>query len=327
MKLLYAIQATGNGHLARAIEIIPALMQFVDVDILVSGIQGDLHLPYPVSYQRHGLSFIFGKHGQVNVLKTLNSLRPVQLWKDIRCCPVEQYDLVIHDFEPITAHACRRKGIPNISLSHQASFQYTETPRPSRKNPYAEWVIRNYAPSKENIGLHFASYHPDICTPVIRSEIRKLIPVNGDHILVYLPAYSHQFLVETLQKISDIKWKIFSKHCHSYYVKKNIEVFPVDNRNWLEALRTCTAAVIGAGFEGPAEALSLGKKLLVVPMKNQYEQHCNAAALKKLGVRSLRKINDNAIPDIKKWLNDGQAKMIHFPENTDEIVKKILKVS
>jgi hypothetical protein len=35
-------------------------------------------------------------------------------------------------------------------------------------------------------------------------------------------------------------------------------------------------------FETPAEALFLGKKLLVIPMTGQYEQECNAAALAAL---------------------------------------------
>ena len=36
MKILYAIQSTGNGHLGRAMEILPTLKRNADVDILVS---------------------------------------------------------------------------------------------------------------------------------------------------------------------------------------------------------------------------------------------------------------------------------------------------
>lgn len=327
MKVLYAIQATGNGHLARAIEIIPALMEKANVDVLISGIQSELTLPYPVSYRKHGLSFIFGKNGQVDILKTLHSLRPHRLWKDIRQCPVGKYDLVVHDFEPITAHACKRKGIPNVSLSHQASFHYAETPRPPRVNHYAEWIIRNYAPSDQHIGLHFASYHPAIYTPVIRKEIRLLCPENKNHTVVYLPAYSHEFLSGTLTKIPDMNWKIFSKHCLTPHRTKNVEVFPVDNFNWLDALRTCEAAMVGAGFEGPAEIMYLGKKLMAIPMKNQYEQQCNAAALKRMGIKTMDKINPGKVPEIKSWLMSTPAKMVNFPDNTSNIVSRILKVS
>ena len=36
MKVLYAIQGTGNGHLSRAKDVIPALLKRVQVDILIS---------------------------------------------------------------------------------------------------------------------------------------------------------------------------------------------------------------------------------------------------------------------------------------------------
>lgn len=70
MKILYAIQGTGNGHLSRAMDIIPILQRKGELDILVSGIQGDLELPYPVKYKFLGLSFIFGKKGGIALLDT-----------------------------------------------------------------------------------------------------------------------------------------------------------------------------------------------------------------------------------------------------------------
>ncbi len=39
MRILYAIQGTGNGHLTRAKEIIPMLQQKGELDILVSGMR------------------------------------------------------------------------------------------------------------------------------------------------------------------------------------------------------------------------------------------------------------------------------------------------
>ena len=67
MKILYAIQGTGNGHLSRAMDVVPCLKAHGNVDILVSGIQSDLILPFPVKYEMRGLSFIFGKSGGVDL--------------------------------------------------------------------------------------------------------------------------------------------------------------------------------------------------------------------------------------------------------------------
>ena len=63
MRILYAIQGTGNGHLSRARDIMPVLQQKGEVDIVVSGIQADVTLPYDIKYKLRGFSFIFGKKG------------------------------------------------------------------------------------------------------------------------------------------------------------------------------------------------------------------------------------------------------------------------
>ena len=39
MKILYAVQGTGNGHFSRAQDVIPLLKKKAQVDILVSGTQ------------------------------------------------------------------------------------------------------------------------------------------------------------------------------------------------------------------------------------------------------------------------------------------------
>ena len=41
MKILYAIQGTGNGHLSRSMDIVPLLKKMGEVDVLVSGTQGE----------------------------------------------------------------------------------------------------------------------------------------------------------------------------------------------------------------------------------------------------------------------------------------------
>ena len=66
----------------------------------------------------------------------------------------------------------------------------------------------------------------------------------------------------------------------------------------------CTGILCGAGFETPAEALFLKKKLMVIPMKGQYEQQCNAAGLEKLGIRCLPSIDDTFEQHFNAWVND-----------------------
>ena len=66
MKVLYAVQATGNGHLSRAREIIPYIKKYAETDILISGSQADVNLGYPVKFQKKGLSYVFGSRGGIS---------------------------------------------------------------------------------------------------------------------------------------------------------------------------------------------------------------------------------------------------------------------
>ena len=111
MKILYAVQGTGNGHLSRAMDIVPCLKALGEVDVLVSGIQADLSLPFEVKYRFHGLSFIFGKSGGVDLWKTFMSSTIRKFTSEIKSLPIEGYDLVINDFEPISAWACHSKDL------------------------------------------------------------------------------------------------------------------------------------------------------------------------------------------------------------------------
>ena len=58
---------------------------------------------------------------------------------------------------------------------------------------------------------------------------------------------------------------------------------PVNQRGFNDSMINAYGVITGAGFETPAEVLHLGKRLLVIPIKGQYEQLCNAAALEADG--------------------------------------------
>ena len=107
MKILYAIQGTGNGHISRARDIVPELMKYGTVDILLSGYQVDLDFPYPIKYRLKGLSFIFGRKGAVSVWQTAKRLKPYNFFSDVFALPAHQHDIVINDFEPVCSCASK----------------------------------------------------------------------------------------------------------------------------------------------------------------------------------------------------------------------------
>ena len=327
MKLLYAIQGTGNGHLARAEDVIPVLRQYGDLDLFVSGAQSDIKLSYPVKYTSKGLSFFFGKNGGIDFLRTFKRNSSKDVYKEIKKFPVEKYDLIINDFEPISAWACQKREVPCVALSHQCALLSPLVPQPHKFDPVGEWILRNYAPAKDHVGFHFARFDKYIHTPVIRSEIRKLAGTKpGDHYTVYLPAYDDKKLVPLLANIPHVRWHIFSKHTKKAYHVGKLSVYPVNKDEFAASMTTARGVLCGAGFETPAEALFLAKKLLVVPMKSQHEQRYNAAALKALGVPVLKKLKKKNLEKIIHWIETDKLVSVDYPDTTKEAVEQAIRL-
>ncbi len=325
MKILFGIQGTGNGHLSRARDVYPELAKYGDVDVLISGIQADVDVPFPVKFRMYGMSFIFGKSGGVDIIDTAKKLKLFRLLKDIKEFPVEDYDLVINDFEPVSAWACKRKNLPCISVSHQCAVLHKNAPKPDAGDPMGKLVLQRYAPVTAAYGFHFKAFGENIFTPVIRKEIREIIPVDEGHYTVYLPAYDDATIVKHLSQFNNARWEVFSKHNKAPFISGNVSVTKIDNRAFIESMAKSTGVLCGAGFEGPAEAMYLGKKVLVIPMLTQYEQHCNAAGAAAMGATVIKTLDEKYYGTIREWLENGQRIQVNYPDITAEIIEKIIK--
>lgn len=326
MKILYAIQGTGNGHIARAEDVVPALQQYGKVDLFVSGAQADIKLSYPLKYKSKGLSFYFGKDGGVDIFKTFKRNSAKDVYKEIKKFPVEKYDLVINDFEPITAWACIQKGVPCVGLSHQSALLSPRIPKPKGFDPVGDWILHNYAPVKTAVGFHFSRFEDHIYTPVIRARVRNAEVKNDGHYTVYLPAYDDQKLLPLLAKVSGIQWHIFSKHVKRPYSVGRISVFPVNNEDFTLSITSSAGVLCGAGFETPSEALFLNKKLMVVPMAKQLEQHFNAAALKTMGVPVLKKMRKRNLDKVRAWVESDERVSIQYQNVTERAVEHAVRL-
>ena len=295
------------------------------LDILVSGTEADVDLGYPVKYKLKGMSFVFGKHGGIDLISTYKKAKLKRFYNEVKDLPVENYDIVINDFEPVSAWACRLNHKACIGLSHQAAVLNKKSPAPGERDMIGKSILKNYAPVTDKFGFHFKAYDKKIFTPVIRDEIRNADNKKLPHYTVYLPAYDDKRIIKALKEIKDVEWEVFSKHTKKSYREKNISICPINNEAFIKSLVTCTGVLCGAGFETPAEALFLKKKLMVIPMKGQYEQQCNAAALKKMGVPVLKKLKISKVEKIIDWVKNGKIIPVNYPDITQEVVDEVFK--
>ncbi|MFY8065126.1 MAG: glycosyltransferase family protein [Flavobacterium sp.] len=325
MKILYAVQGTGNGHITRAIEIIEHLQQKGDLDILVSGIQSDIELPFKVKYKFRGLSFIFGKNGGIDYWKTFLKLKSRKLIKDIKSLKIKEYDLIISDFEPISVWAAIKAKKTCVGLSNQVATLHPLAPKPRKDDVMGKMVLQNYAPTHINYGFHFKSLDKTVFTPIIRKEVREISITDLGHYTVYLPSYDDVKIVKRLNKIPEVAWQVFSKHSKKSYTIGNVSISPIDSKLFLNSIASSSGVLTNAGFGTTSEALFLKKKLLVVPMKKQYEQQCNAAMLQDMGIKVIKKFDKKSIDLINNWVKSDTIIEVDYQDNTEEIIDLIIE--
>lgn len=322
-RILYAIQGTGNGHVARAREIIPILLKYGDLDILLSGDQSQVDLGHPIKYQAKGLTFLYSSTGAIDYIRTIFKNNIFRLLHSIMTLPIQDYDLIINDFEFTSAWACKLRGKSCYGLGHQMSFRSAQVPRPAKRSWLGEFILRRYAPIEEGIGFHFRAFDEGIAPPVIRSEVRQQLVENKGHYTVYLPAFGIKEVCSFLNQFPETDFEVFTKYVSEKEVQENVRLLPVHNDSFLKSLSSGSGMLCSAGFEGPSEALFLGKKLIVIPIRGQYEQACNAAALKELGIEVMESL-DTAV--FSNWLHNDHSARLKFPDATEELMREsILK--
>lgn len=326
MKIFYAIQATGNGHISRAMELLPYLQQHGTVDLFLSGANSSLVLDGPVKYRSNGLSLFYNCTGGLDYWRIMKGYQPFNLRKEIRELPVEKYDLVINDFEYITAASCAKKKIPSVQFGHQASFQSPFTPRPVSKNSIGEWVLKNYAKATHHIGLHFEKYDEFIFHPIVKKEILNAEPSNKNYITVYLPSYCEPQLQKIFHQLKEFSFEIFSKETDQPKISKNIQFLPVNRTLFNKSLIDCTGIITGGGFETPAEAIHLGKKIISIPIRGQYEQVCNASALENLGITCLKTIDESFPVVFNSWMKTNNRVKVNYSNTIPEALEYLFSL-
>ena len=321
MKILYGVQATGNGHINRSREVVSALKQAGhSVSVIFSG-RDQSHLwdveafaPYSV-YK--GLTFGVSR-GKVDYLKTLRNLNPVRFLRDLSGFNPASFNLVITDFEPLSAWIAKRHGIPSIGLGRQYAFRYS-IPRPS-KDIIAQLVLKYFAPARYSIGLHYHHFNQPILPPIISNLSCNGIKPIPEKILVYLPFEEPGDVKQLIQPFHEFHFFVYAGVDTPFH-ENHISFLPFSREGFVEDLRNCSGVICNAGFTLTSEALHLGKKLLVRPLAGQIEQVSNALALQQLNLGTVMSTLDEKV--VEKWLTSPSPTPIHYPEVARDVVKWI----
>ncbi|MBE0377562.1 MULTISPECIES: MJ1255/VC2487 family glycosyltransferase [Pseudoalteromonas] len=319
MRILYGIQGTGNGHVTRARVMANAFKQMgVEVDYVFSGRtqQNYFDMDEFANYRSfRGLSFST-KNGQVNSYQTVKNTRLCKLLRDIKLLDVSGYDFVFNDFEPITAWAAKRQGVPVIGMSHQAAFLSPKVPMFGH-SLLRRSFIKYYAPADIYLGVHWQPFAQNIIPPFIAHHQHNN-PVNVDNkVLVYLPFEDLNSVVDYLRDFPEKEFYCYHPQADNTSTG-HIHLRSPARNGFLNDLANASGVIANAGFELSSEALKLGKKLLLKPLAGQFEQAANAQTLLAMkAAHIMNYLNPNALDD---WINSKSHKQINFPSDPQPLV-------
>jgi len=345
MRILYGVAGEGKGHYTRSEAIIDELSKKHKVRIVAGGEAFKNFSKYyddvikisslHIKYRNNAVSNIGTAILNIsNILEHISSIfRLNQFIHDFKP------QLIISDFELFTNYLALLHKIPSITIDNEHVINKTRI-------KFSRRYILDYLKSRAVVkSMIFKSrYHvvtsfffPEIKNnkktflfhPILRNQILKLKPSKKDHIIVYQTSKTFKALIPALLHVNE-KFIIYGlnhdkKHKNLVFKKFNEDTF-------FEDLASCKAVIINGGFTLMTEAIYLGKPVLSIPVRKQFEQILNATYLKRLGYGEFHhNINKNIVErflskldvyekNLKNCKKCGDKDVL---EKVEEIIKEI----
>ncbi len=301
MRILYGVVGEGMGHATRSVVILRHLVSLGvhEIEVVVSGrAHAFLQKAFPQLrvHEIAGLNMIY-RDNEVQRRRTF--------WDFVKKLPafadnletmtlIEEGfrpELVISDFESFAYFYAKKHELPVISVDNmqiinrcqldveipddeKAAYQMAKTVVKAKLPHCDHYLITTFffPPARKKR----TSLHP----PILRDTILNAKPSDGDHVLVYQTSDTFSELVPTLQRLPG---RFFVYGLKRDEVLGNVILKGFSEEGFVNDLASARAVLAGGGFSLMGEAVQLGKPMLAVPLKGQFEQTLNALYLQKLG--------------------------------------------
>lgn len=350
MKIFYSFSGHGHGHAVRSSVVIEYLrrlghqvkaatfgqgLKFAEKSNLKDIVEIEGFLMY---YNKRGLSStktvlnFFNRSPEVifsnlfKLRKVLNSFEP---------------DLIISDFEPFSAYWAKWKDIPLIKINNQSVMTLAKIKIPAKFYPDyligRTLVIDIFAPrAKFNFVLSFSPeltpikkrYQKNsfLMPPILREKIFALQPKKENFILVYQtsPVYQKK-LNQIFNQFPQMRFYLYNAG-PKVVSGRNLLIKDFSEENFLNDLTNCRAVITNGGFGLMGEAIYLGKPILSVPIKGDFEQTLNAILLERCGYGQFgQKINYKILRDFFDNLDIYENNLKKYYQDKNKIFEEKLK--
>ena len=314
MKFLFIVQGEGRGHMTQAISLSQKLADWGHTLVAVCIGKSERREVPPFVHQKitapiylfESPNFVTDR-GQKSILlgKTISrnlahlpkfrkslALLDEQVKKYQPDVILNFYDMLAGFYNLLYRPQCRFWVI-----GHQYLIRHPEFPF-AIGDPLGKFLFRlNTAitafGADKTISLSFRKYAPlskqdfHVVPPLLRRELEGLQSTHGDFFLAYMvnPGYGEE-IISFAQKNPKVRIEAFwdnRSQPDGYSPSPNLVFHQVSDSLFLEKMAQCRGLVTTAGFESICEAMYLGKPVMMIPVKGQYEQACNALDAENCG--------------------------------------------
>lgn len=305
MKFLFIVQGEGRGHMTQAIAFSKLLEkqghELISVIIGKSKrraipeffsreIAAPIHLVESPNFacDKNEKKILIGKTIRKNLAKSATFWRSLkQIDKIVK---EEKPDIILNFYDMLGGlyNALFRPNTTYWVIGHQyliyhPTFQFA--PSKGLNKFFFKLNTRITAiGAAEKLALSFKKLESTdeitVVPPLLREDIKQLTTSQGNFFLTYIVNSGYGNDVTSFAKANP------ALQIRAYWDKKdaaetenplpNLSFHRVHDKNFLRDMAACKGLVSTAGFESICEAMYLGKRVMVVPIKGQYEQACNA---------------------------------------------------
>jgi len=198
-------------------------------------------------------------------------------------------DMVITDFEPLTAIVAKLTKRPLVSVDHQNVICRTaiEYPPEHEKGFFLANLVARYMVNAADLYLVTSFFFPKLVKdniklipPIVREMVRENKAFMGDHVIVYYHS-GNEGLYEILKTFKDMSFIVYGENIEME--DENISFRKTSKTNFIKDLASAKAVINNGGYTLISESLYFRKPILSIPVSGQFEQVLNAYYLEKMG--------------------------------------------
>ncbi len=334
-KIVYGVSGEGSGHSSRAREMAGHLCEKGHQVKLVSYDRGYRNLKDDFDVLETDGLRIASEDNEVSIVKTFteNIKRLPEGYKSLQAVRRGLFkefepDVVITDFEPITAHLANHYSLPLVTLDNQHRMRYVMFDQPPHSTIDAnvtKTIIRAMVPRPDVslvISFHGGETSNDrtfLFPPILRRAVIDRQPTDGRHILVYLTS-GFESLLDGLRHFTRESFLVYGYD--RFDQAGPITFRPFSKDGFLDDLASAKAVIATAGFTLISEALRFRKPYMAMPMQGQFEQELNAFQLQRLGYgKSVPELHTEAIGDFLYRIPEYAEKLKEYEIHDNQAIK------